>query len=536
MKYFIYCRKSSEDEDRQALSILSQRSELVRKFSADPTVEIVGVLEEERSAKKPGRVVFAEMIRRIEVGEAQGIITWAPDRLARNSVDGGRVISLRDVGVLSDLKFATYTFENNPQGKFMLQIMFGQSKYYSDALSENVKRGNRTKIELGWRPNIAPLGYLNEPVLRTIVPDPDRFDLIQQMWHLMLTGSYSPDKIRRIANQEWGFTTRTTKRRRGGPLQRSTMYKIFNNPFYAGKIFWEKQLHPGAHTPMISLLDFERVQTLLGKPGRPQPQKHQFAFTGLIKCGRCGLSVTAEKKANRYGYMYVYYHCTRRQKPRCEERSIEVTFLEEQVVAFLSTLDVPDNVRLWIFDELNRLRADLQSDHDAQTLSLKVRKEQIDRALSNLTDLRIREAVADSEFDQKRTALGSERALVQEELDGRKGTPDFWFEPCVALVEFSICAAKWFREGDEIDKRQILTLIGSNLTLAAQILSIQALKPLMHMPKKRDLSQLCAYVEAVRDFGSLSALQAVVTTVRQLRERAAAREATATQSTTSLRP
>src|SRR5262249_11897698 len=156
-------------------SIESQLTTLKRTFGERPDIQIVRVYEEAFSAKAPGRPVFGEMIKSIEKKEADGIIAWAPDRLARNSIDGGRVIYLLDTGVIKDLKFSTYTFENNSQGKFMLQIMFGQSKYYSDALSDNVKRGNRTKLEKGWRPNHAPLGYRNDPLTRTIIKDPERF-------------------------------------------------------------------------------------------------------------------------------------------------------------------------------------------------------------------------------------------------------------------------------------------------------------------------------------------------------------------------
>jgi DNA invertase Pin-like site-specific DNA recombinase len=159
MRYFIYCRKSSEAEDRQVASIESQLTTLKRTFGDRPDIEIVQIYEEAFSAKAPGRVQFGEMLSRIEKGQAEGIIAWAPDRLARNSIDGGSIIYMLDRGLIRDLKFATYTFENNSQGKFMLQIMFGQSKYYSDALSDNVKRGNRTKIEKGWRPGNAPIGY-----------------------------------------------------------------------------------------------------------------------------------------------------------------------------------------------------------------------------------------------------------------------------------------------------------------------------------------------------------------------------------------
>src|SRR5262249_41392604 len=114
MRYFIYCRKSTEAEDRQVASIESQLTTLQRTFAERTEIEIVRVYQESFSAKAPGRPIFGEMMTAINKGEAVGIISWAPDRLARNSIDGGQIVYMLDCGVIKDLKFATYTFENNP--------------------------------------------------------------------------------------------------------------------------------------------------------------------------------------------------------------------------------------------------------------------------------------------------------------------------------------------------------------------------------------------------------------------------------------
>src|SRR3989344_1659810 len=126
-KYFLYARKSTEDDDHQIMSIEAQLFEL-QEYARKENLEILQEFQESKSAKKPGRELFGEMMTRIEQGEANGIIAWHPDRLARNSVDGGRVIYLVDTEQIAFLRFPTFWFEPTPQGKFMLQVAFGQSK------------------------------------------------------------------------------------------------------------------------------------------------------------------------------------------------------------------------------------------------------------------------------------------------------------------------------------------------------------------------------------------------------------------------
>lgn len=475
MRYILYCRKSSEAEDRQVLSIESQARELERIIGAIPNTEIVARIEEARSAKAPGRPAFDDMIRRIESGEAEGIIAWAPDRLARNSIDGGRIVYLLDTGRLRDLRFSTYTFENNPQGKFMLNIMFGQSKYYSDALSETVKRGNRTKIENGWRPNLAPLGYLNDKATKTIEIDPVHAPIIRRMFDLLLQGT-SVRGIARIARDDWGFRTPIRRKIGGGPLSMSSTYKILGNPFYAGIILWGGRTYAGRHEPILSFTEFDRAQRMLARRDSPRPQRHRFAYAGLIRCGTCHRLLTAERKVNRQGHRYIYYHCAKKALgPRCPEPSIEARALDRQFAEYLHGLTLPG----WAQSELRRLakarsavaETDTEMRHDASRRSLNA----IESQLQELTGLRLRQLLTDEEYVAERNRLDRERRLLTETLTSAPSAGT-WFEPLDELISFSNDAAKWFLSGDDARKRRIVEILSSNPTVKGKILSVQAVE------------------------------------------------------------
>lgn len=500
MNYFIYCRKSTDAEERQVLSIESQLSEATRLVAGMPGLRVVHTYEEAQSAKKPGRPVFDEMLRRVERGEADGIISWHPDRLARNAVDGGRIIHLLDTGKIKDLRFATHSFENNSQGKLMLAMLFGFSKYYVDSLAENVRRGNRTKVAKGWRPSRPPLGYLTDPTTRTVIPDPERFDLVQQIFRLMLTGAYTPRRLLSKATNEWGLRSRLRPRGGGEFLHLSSIYAMLGNPFYAGMFSWEGSMHMGKHKSMISIAEFDRVQELLGRPHRPRPVQRDFAFTGMMRCGTCGLAVTAEHKKNRYGRQYVYYHCTHRKRDSyCRERSIALPELENTILGFLESLRVARWSREWLEAHFGDRDASVGAERDAKRAAIEDSLTRLDQEMSVLTGLRIRSLIDDAEFAKQRQELSGRRLALEQSRDALRNPAD-WIEPLSFFISFCNRAVDCFRSGDADQKRLILETVGSNLVLADGKLNIEARKPFVQWGSTPSDSELCTVAHDVRTF------------------------------------
>jgi site-specific DNA recombinase len=507
-RYFLYVRKSSEPDDRQVLSIESQKKELLGMFGH---LQIVEIIEEAQSAKAPGRPLFEKMLKRIEKGEAQGIIAWHPDRLARNSVDGGRIIYDLDQGKVRDLKFAGYTFENTPEGKWMLNIIFGQSKYFVDKLSKDVKRGLREKVERGWRPGVAPIGYLNDRSdtkgNRTIIPDPERFPLVRKMWDLMLTGAYTPPRIVEIANQEWGLRTVERRNSGGKPLSRGWIYKTFKSYFYCGMFEYSGALHEGQHKPMVSHEEFWKVQELLGRNGRPRPQtKKHFAYTGMMRCGECDCMITAEEHTKRIiqsdtTRTYVYYRCTKKRRDKkCSQVSITVEELEKQIEAALLPISVSDDFMEWAVKYLGELKDSEGKEEKAQAQAAQSAVQRADRQLDELLDVRLRGLIDDEEFERKRGRILMQRSGLQAKLLDPEGQREKALELTERTCRFANDLSDRFKFGTLNEKKIIVQTVGSNLFLKDGKLALEAVKPFVYLAGSGQKSRWRRSVDDVRNF------------------------------------
>src|SRR3990167_4850798 len=415
-KFFLYARKSTDVEDKQVLSIDAQLTEL-RSFAREQNLDVVEEFIEKQSAKIPGRPIFGQMLKRIERGEANGIVSWHPDRLARNSVDGGQVVYFLDIGNLASLKFPSHWFENTPQGKFSLSMAFVQSKYYVDSLSENTKRGLRQKVRMGIFPSQAPVGYLNDSRTKTIVVEKKKAKMLRLAFERYVKGNQRLEDIATFLAKN-GISTRSGKR-----ISKTRVSFILSNPFYVGLFNYAKELHEGKHEPIISKKLFDEAQEILKYRGQPErkPQNEPQPFCGLISCASCGMMITGEHKFKRQKngnvHNYTYYHCTKKRKDfKCPESAVREKELDKQLSSLIKSISLPKD---WA-EELNRLAL---QDHEKSTQSLtacvKEKKEKISSLSQKLERLLTGYLDKDIEKEIYRVEKGKlilQKKSLQEEI------------------------------------------------------------------------------------------------------------------------
>lgn len=344
IRYCLYARKSSEAEEKQALSIDSQIKEMLAVAQRD-NLNVVDIYKEAHSAKDCGqRPVFTQLLADIRGGKFDGIVVWHPDRLSRNAGDLGAVVDLLDQKRLIEIRTHSQRFTNNPNEKFLLMILVSQAKLENDNKGINVKRGLKTKCEMGLWPSVAPTGYLNSKNVGEkgkVYVDPERAPIIKEIFTKVAYSGWSGRHLYRW-QKEIKFVTRT-----GKPLTLSNMYTILNNHFYYGRFEYPRgsgRWYQGNHTPLITKDLFDDVHKRLQQQRKVKTKNHEFSFTKLMSCALCGSGITAETKYKNLkdGTVadYIYYGCTRARDKDCKGGYIEEKILLGQFLELMDTIDL----------------------------------------------------------------------------------------------------------------------------------------------------------------------------------------------------
>ncbi len=568
LRWIIYCRKSSDSEDKQIESLPAQRKELHELAEREGFKKIVQIYEESDSAFHPGRPYFNEMMAKFDKGEADGLLVWAGNRISRNMKDGGEFIYKIDQGKIKAVKTKGGLYLNTPEDKFALSIDFSVSKKSSDDLSVAVLRGNRRKFhdKNDWA-GLAKQGYLNytHPLTKenTIISDPDRFGSIRNALLLMVEQGYTPMKALHTLNDEWHFTTKQRLKTGGSSLPRTTWYKIIKDPFYFGlmvrKVDGVIQEKMGDHEPMITKDQFMQLQIRLGEKGNPHYKKREIPFKDLLVCGGCGANVTAtqqfhvvctvckkkfvksktnccsscktpiDKMANPKIYEFVNYECIGKKKGNgCSEGSLSLAELKKRTHSELLKYEIPEEFKDWSIEYLNELNNEEEKRDSEIKAQLSNKLAIIEQQLRNSVKLRISPSFQELPEDQKQLYEEEEKNLIEQRKNLRSRSvqadqdQEKWIRLAKDTFDFVCYARYWFEKGEIEDKAYVLSRLGSNLAIEKRKLRMVQHKPYYFIEKgKAEALEVAKQVltkEKIELTGNLLDLEPVCNVWRRWRD------------------
>ncbi|MDD4728854.1 MAG: recombinase family protein [Dysgonamonadaceae bacterium] len=345
LKYCLYARKSTESDERQVQSIDSQVKEMLQ-IAERENLEIVDIRRESKSAKDSGnRPIFKELLKDITEEKFNAILTWAPDRLSRNAGDLGSLVDLMDEKKLMSIRTFGQTFSNSPNEKFLLMILCSQAKLENDNRGINVKRGLRARCERGLWPTCPPTGYFKEKRVDhkgQCLVDPERGHVIRQMFEKVAYEKWSGRKLYNWLRFDLNFRTALGKKH----LSLGNIYRLLENTFYYGPFEYPRgsgNWYQGKHEPLITKELFDLVQDQMKNSQLVRRENIEFAFTKIMTCGLCGSGISATekfKKLKNGGYnRHIYYGCTKAKDKNCKCGYISEEDLIKQLQKQIDKLD-----------------------------------------------------------------------------------------------------------------------------------------------------------------------------------------------------
>ncbi|MGC4044854.1 MAG: recombinase family protein [Armatimonas sp.] len=481
----VYARKSSEADDEQAASHERQLRDLRDVVERDGfDLDAMALYEENKSAKDPGRPLFNEMMARIEAGELNVLYAHEISRLCRNMIDGGRIIHALQQGIIRRIvtEYRTYLPGDNT---IIIAIEACVSTEEIRTLKRRVESSLTNKHAKGQYPGKAPIGYMNDLFGikgdRQILPDPERFEMVQALWRKMLTGAYTVKQLHWESRAQ-GLTTRRYGKTGGGALTYNSMHAMFCNPFYCGLYQWAEEVHQGSHVPMISVAEFEQVQGLIRRAFQPRPHARKRAaeivpyMGGLVVCGTCGSAITAEThtKTNKSGgvHHFVYLRCSKK-RGTCPERYLSLAEFERQAYAFLETLTLPDSIAEWALQQLREENTDEQRAQEQILSQLRASLERNQAARKRLTDLLIDGLIDKADYEERRLTLVKECQVLAVSLERQTSRSNQWLEDVAGAFSFCRSLKQRFEDGTPQERRILLEIVGSNRRIQGKKLIIQ---------------------------------------------------------------
>ncbi|MEI6462976.1 MAG: recombinase family protein [bacterium] len=473
MKYFLYCRKSQESEDRQSLSLPAQVTEM-SEYARNNSLNIVHVYIESKSARFPNkRLLFSEMIGKIQNGEADAILCYHTNRLSRNPEEAGKIMQMISDGIIKEIRTANETISWENANDILLGVQFGTNSQFSKDLSRVTKRGTREKIRRGEWPTLAPLFYINyeDKGVKNIKPDPSNSQVYSNWIDKVIYQKLNIPEAVSLLN-ELGVRSR-----KGKMLANSTVHEVLRNPIYCGMIkYKDYEVTKGTFPALISEEKWNELQIVLNDRTKPNKSKWNHKYKRIMRCGKCGLMVTGYTKVKKSGKAYTYYSCTKRNGD-CGNPPITEDKLEKQVLDNLSKIElnrtIIDSLKTLIIEKLDKESSFEVQKRKSIESSILMNSNKLDRLLHMRMDneLTIDEYASEKKkILEENVKLEESRSAVVYNRTSLRNQLELFFESCLEI-------GKLFTNGTIEEKRAIIYEVTESISLEDEKLRWNFKKP-----------------------------------------------------------
>ena len=402
MKCVTYTRVSSKEQEKEGFSIPAQEK-LLKEYARKKRLQIVAEFTDVETAKAAGRREFGKMVTYLQSNsEVKVILVEKTDRLYRN---------FKDYLLLEDLRAELHLVKENEvigkdsrsHAKLIHGIKIVLAKGFIDNLSEEVTKGLKEKAEQGEWPQRAPIGYRNNRTTRLVEPDEAKAPLIKRLFEYYATGRYSLAGVRDAIALD-GLVGST-----GRKLSKSKIDSILRCPFYYGEMIWSGKRYRGIHEPIISRELFDNVQRVLNGGTWARSRAHEFAFKGLLRCGKCGCAIVGEVKKSKY----IYYHCTS-ARGKCNQPYIREEQLSDALGEVLRSIEVMPNMVQEIVDAVRSYHAKEQEFTESEQNRLQMRQEGLQRRLDKAYEDRLDNVIDEGYWRGVSARWRSEQDMVED--------------------------------------------------------------------------------------------------------------------------
>ena len=473
-----YCRVSTDKQEEQGYSLPSQEK-FCRQKAKDSHLELVKIFSGHESAYKPGRKMLQEMLDYIIENDIKHVICYAKDRLSRNPYDNLKIRELQDsFGI--QVHFCNHVFSNDAMGRFSEHIIEGTAEFQSRYISERTKTGMIQKLSQGQWCQVAPYGYVNNKETKAVDVDPREAENVRWLYQQYASGNYSLTTLQMAFDSNGRYYIPNHRK-----ITRSNLERILKNQFYIGLMVWDGQTFYGNHEKIISNELFQSVQSVFKAANKPRMSKLTFTYSGLITCERCGCAITSEIKKGQY----IYYHCTR-GRGDCEVEYVRQEIIDSQVEKMIQQLSFPDKFTNAILKTLRACHKDEVGQNERAISQLSKRKTEIlnkiDRAYEDKLDGRI-----DPEFwETKNAKWRMEIAEIESQIKTFSEPNVNWYEDGIKIIELTKRLYPLWLVQDSTEKRKMVQILLSNLTLDGANLHHNWRKPFNYLVNLSDKTKM----------------------------------------------